>query len=134
MSKFKIGQKVWCLLNGEGTVVSTNYGKSYPICVKFGDRMEDTYTEDGKMGLGHVTRCLYFSKPVVTGDTEPPFVPTLSHGDIVVASSKLDCSFEVIKVEHETVESVVSKKLCLQATYLKSHFTFYKIGEKIDFN
>lgn len=133
MSDFKVGQKVWCLLNGEGTVVSTNNGgQSYPILVKFADNMEDTYTEDGKMGVGHVDRCLYFSKPVVTGDTEPPFVPAFEVGEKLVLIHKKEPAVmgtRLITVKEESKDYVSGGHTLF---FPKSAYDFYRLGEKVE--
>lgn len=47
MSKFKVGQKVYCIIRGLGTVVLPTLALNPPVCVQFitGDRY---YREDGK--------------------------------------------------------------------------------------
>ena len=56
---FKKGQKVWCLIYGQGVVVEVdgeNACKGYDIIVKFNDDFSINYTSDGKYYVeGNVT-------------------------------------------------------------------------------
>lgn len=46
---FKVGQKVWCVMFGEGVVTSVlPEGAKYPVEVNFGGGVYDHYTIDGK--------------------------------------------------------------------------------------
>lgn len=69
-TKFKVGDKVWCLLNGEG-VVDTLLGNGisyieYPILVRFISGPLDYYTVDGKVDICNLNPSLFLSEPVVT--------------------------------------------------------------------
>jgi hypothetical protein len=45
---FKAGQKVWCVMFGEGVVTNISTSNAcYPVVVSFGGKVED-YTSDGK--------------------------------------------------------------------------------------
>lgn len=62
MSSFKVGDEVVCILNGEGTVVDTNWSDDYPIEVVFYNNEEtynEQYTLDGKMSTNHIRPSLY---------------------------------------------------------------------------
>ena len=56
---FKVGQKVWCLIYGQGVVVGVddeNSPGSYCIDVKFKDDLSISYTSDGKIyAEGNIT-------------------------------------------------------------------------------
>lgn len=67
-SKARVGDKVYSLLNGLGTVVSVNGGVKYPIQVEFVS-VTHAYTFDGLLTKDHVTPDLYWSKPEII---EPP--------------------------------------------------------------
>lgn len=46
---FKVGQKVWCVMFGEGVVTSVlPEGAKYPVEVNFGGGVYDHYTIDGR--------------------------------------------------------------------------------------
>ena len=86
MAQFKVGDKVWCLVFGEGLVVATQTQAAYPIRVKFGSYVEG-YTTDGKLFEAAKNRTLYFSEPKIDAATERPFVPTLDGKFVVVKFS-----------------------------------------------
>lgn len=58
---FKVGQKVWCLIYGQGEVLEVEGGRfedSYPVLAKFqnNDDLRITYTTDGKFhDQGNIT-------------------------------------------------------------------------------
>ena len=85
---FRVGDVVWCLLNGEGQVISTekNQWRYFNIEVQFKrlDKNETWfYTEDGKINEGQ-NRALFFSEPKIEASVTRPFVPTLVGKKVVV--------------------------------------------------
>lgn len=46
---FKVGQKVWCKVFGEGVVTGVEDMYTYPIEVDFLSGEWDSYTKDGKL-------------------------------------------------------------------------------------
>lgn len=70
---FKEGDKVWCVLYGEGVVESVNPHEAYGVYVEFVYGGTATYTKDGRLYEDRSQRMLFFSKPEVTGLTERPF-------------------------------------------------------------
>ena len=65
--EFEVGDKVWCVVFGEGAVTEVDSDDDYALCVYFGavDGYE-YYTKDGRLKqVGN--RCLFFSKPTVSG-------------------------------------------------------------------
>lgn len=132
MSGFKVGQKVWCLFRGEGTIITTRWRDSYPIRVKFADETFCTYTIDGRLYKAHLTRCLYFSKPVVTGDTEPPFVPAFEIGEKLVLIHKKEPAVmgaRLITVKEESKDYVSGGHTLF---FPKAAYDFYRLGEKVE--
>jgi hypothetical protein len=45
---FEVGQKVWDVVAGEGTVTAIENGNHYPVVAKFSNGSERTYSTDGK--------------------------------------------------------------------------------------
>ena len=84
---FKVGQEVWCLLNGKGKVTYIDPHCIYEIGVTFPIGQEIFFTADGFLDVDHVHRSLYFSEPVVQGAEKPPFVPTLVGKKVLVEIS-----------------------------------------------
>lgn len=84
MSHFKVGQKVWCFLNGHGKVTDTDRDSAYCIGVDFDAGGFDTFTEDGKLSEG-AQRTLFFKEIPIPDDAFfPPQEETiLNTGDIV---------------------------------------------------
>jgi len=144
MSKeFKVGDTVWCTVCGRGLVTSidTSTGKNYPVEVRFDYiRGEQYYTKGGSMLVGG-NRCLFFSKPTVTGQTERPFVSELLGKNVIVLSKD---SKEILgqgKVIHEnnkyiTVDWKVDKCSSKYTKYIKEEISIVEINEKniIKFN
>ena len=62
--KWKVGQQVYCLQNGEGVIIDTKNDGPYPIRVKF-NGCESTYTELGKLVVNNENPMLYPSKPEI---------------------------------------------------------------------
>ena len=88
---FKVGQKVWCVACGEGTVTDARAKGSftYPVSVRFTNGDTESYTVDGKL-YARGNRALFFSKPEVDALETPPFEPTLVSGKEYV----LHCHFK----------------------------------------
>lgn len=81
--KWEVGQTVWCILFGKGTVICVDDPDCYPVAVNFGGDADEYYTLDGAYALGG-KRALFFSEPKVEAELYPPFVPAFSKGDIAV--------------------------------------------------
>ena len=65
MSKFYVGQSVYCLVFGEGVVNDVfDSSGTYPILAKFSNDASVRYTNDGRMFEGRNV-CLYTSKPEI---------------------------------------------------------------------
>lgn len=87
--KFRVGDTVWCVVNGKGVVVETypnhDYEDTYPIGVSFDDSQPLWYTADGKYSY-EGNRTLFFSEPKIEASVTRPFVPTLVGKRVVVKS------------------------------------------------
>ena len=104
---FRVGDVVWCLLNGEGQVISTekNQWRYFNIEVQFKRLDKDEtwfYTEDGKINEGQ-NRTLFFSEPKIEASVTRPFVPTLVGKRVVV--KEVACYDVCIKIEFEDQET-----------------------------
>ena len=69
---FKVGQTVWCLVHGKGSVVhiienDEDYG--YPVIVNF-EKERYGYTEDGRYAISG-NRTLFFSEPKIEAQEFP---------------------------------------------------------------
>ena len=72
---FKVGQKVWDILQGEGTVIrADDMYAYYPMRVKFKNGNEDTYTLDGKYRDEHSIPALYPYPVEITKKVTKPTV------------------------------------------------------------
>lgn len=136
--KWEVGQVVWDVRNGRGVVKEISDDEHYPICVVFdltdhyGDTISDSYTLDGRYVETQKVRSLFFSEPVITAELFPPkkpFTPTFKKGDTVVAKRKDGQNTVVFYVVTES-EDIISSS---GATYKKSEWAFYKLGEEVKF-
>ena len=105
--EFRVGDVVWCLLNGEGQVISTENDRwnYFNIEVQFKQLEKGEtwfYTEDGKLNE-HQNRTLFFSEPKVEASVTRPFVPTLVGKRVVV--KEVACYDVCIKIEFENQEA-----------------------------
>ena len=67
----KVGDRVWALSFGWGTVVDINkYRSLYPIQVSFG-LTTYTYTTDGKSFIDHISQALFWDEVIITPPEKP---------------------------------------------------------------
>lgn len=72
---WKVGQEVWCVLNGKGRVKAVEHNN---ILVSFCNEhctTTVTYWKTGKRNSLDASRSLFFSEPTVSGLTSPPVQP-----------------------------------------------------------
>ena len=104
---FKVGQKVWCVIFGEGVVAEINQN-SYPIKVKFKNGEVSTYTSGGYMFSNCINPSL-FHRPVKIVQDESATKPSIdwSHvkGEYKWLSVDKDGSAYVYKGEPEHSEN-----------------------------
>lgn len=127
---FKKGQVVWDLIEGKGAVEHISGDETYPVKVRYEDGEFNYYTTEGKLHVIDKRPRLYFSEPKIEAATEPLFEPVLKQGDVVIAVNN-DGWSAALNVKQELEEKVRND----QGTYFhKEAFTFYRVGEKIEFN
>ena len=69
---FEVGQCVWDVLHGEGTVASIGKNYTYPVIVKFTNNEECSYTSDGKKYAENLIPALYaYPVEIVKAVTKP---------------------------------------------------------------
>ena len=132
---FEVGQEVWDTVLGKGSVWGISMTSAlYPVRVKFDNGLTESYNFQGKCAEKN-KRSLFFSEPVITAELYPPkkpFKPTLKKGDVLVVQHvRLLEEKYVLKVESEDEECVwfVGE----DNGYLKTAWTFHKLGEEIEF-
>lgn len=75
--EFKVGDKVYCILNGWGVVTRVTSGEGYTVNVSFNNMTRNLlYMPDGKFCDTHVTPALYHQKMNIA---EYPKVMEVSH-------------------------------------------------------
>lgn len=131
---FRVGHTVYDAAYGKGEVVDVKSSGPFPIGVKFESSREGVgyFTADGKV-LPESQRTLFFSPPTVIGATKP-FVRTFKQGDVLFAYGKDEAilgDMGRIVVSMEDENTVWDE---YDTGWLKSHWEFYKLGEKIEFN
>ena len=102
--EFQIGDVVWCLARGKGTVVEIdNYG-SYPVKVQFPQHSRrDAYTVDGRLEMTSRERTLFFSEPKIEASVTRPFVPTLAGKRVVVVHTSAVRLLTIFKEDKERI-------------------------------
>ena len=108
--EFQIGDVVWCLARGKGTVVEIdNYGP-YPVKVQFPQHSRrDAYTVDGRLEMTSRGRTLFFSEPKIEASVTRPFVPTLVGKRVVVQYYDGTWIPHPVVVTEETAEEIFTK-------------------------
>jgi hypothetical protein len=71
-SNAKPGDKVYCLLRGEGEVIKAKSSPEYPVSVKFDSNEVCSYTEDGKACKEHTNPVLFYRTDTGNMLTERP--------------------------------------------------------------
>ena len=106
---FKVGQTVWCLIYGEGTIVDIGDNPhDTPVLVHFNSGYVNGYTLDGYMDVG-VNRALFFSEPKI----EAQEFPSKYVGEVVflvsIEDGDTDGPFEITK---EDSGYVYAREVC----------------------
>ena len=76
---FEVGQPVWDILHGEGTVLRADETYTYPVRVKFTNGNKASYTLDGKYCDEHSIPALY---PYLVEITKKVTKPTVNWGHV----------------------------------------------------
>ena len=117
---FRVGQKVWDVVRGEGVVTDILKWEEYPVIVEFDDE-DECYTAEGKYREDYAFPSLYTYEPKIVkaeGDEDTPFIPVFEDGDLVQV--KFVGSEEI----HDTV--FVVEKETKDAIYMKGNHFFLK--------
>lgn len=122
----KVGTNAWCLINGKGSVVK--YDRS-SITVKFLTHEVVYDCNGGQKFPSGVVRTLYFSPPIITAENEPQFVPYFKRHEVVIAThGSSSRSGKMIIVDAENVDCIMDVN---GVDYLKSIYTFFRVGEEV---
>lgn len=126
--KFEVGQTVWDVRFGKGTVTAVRKAEcgAYPVTVMF-DCIAERYTADGKYDLTDVNATLYFSEPKIVAEvaeTEPPWVRLFDANDTIVAMHRAIKYKTVVEVADETRNAVIGDR---GSCFPKAEWDFYKL-------
>ena len=80
---FRVGDVVWDVAFGKGSVYKISEMAYYSIKVEFENGFEKSFTPDGKIHE-ESNRTLFFSEPKIEASVTRPFVPTLVGKMVVV--------------------------------------------------
>lgn len=131
---FEVGQTVWCVRRGKGTITCVDRPGEYPVRVEFGMGTATLYTENGKFHRSDINLSLFFSEPKIEGATEPPWQPKLKKGDQVVLKYKAETTNSVLKtsmviaVEDETKDTITDSE---GITWYKNLYSVLEVGKVI---
>jgi hypothetical protein len=75
---FKVGQKVWDVVQGEGTVLSIEETATFPVFAKFTNENESTYTLDGKFREEDENPSLYLHPVEIVKRIEKDLKPSIN--------------------------------------------------------
>ena len=81
--EFRVGDVVWDVVFGKGSVYKISEMAYCPIKVEFENGFERSFTQDGKIHEESI-RTLFFSEPKIEASVTRPFVPTLVGKKVVV--------------------------------------------------
>ena len=96
--EFKVGDKVYCAMYGEGAV--KNIIKDDEVGVRFiGNNCYVYYTQAG-VRISGSNRTLFFSEPKVEGSVKRPFVSKLVGKKVVVNTEYDLCVIGVVEIEN----------------------------------
>ena len=134
MSKFEVGDTVWCLLYGKGIVVSVySSRREYPVIVDFPNigvpNVE--YTLDGKFCTA-CNRSLFFSEPTVEALTAKPFKSELIDQHVVVMLTTGETRAGIVLSEDKDSISISRIDLnIIHKYYKKELIAIYKLEDNL---
>ena len=68
---FEVGQKVWDVVAGEGTVIAISMGYTYPVLVKFTDGAGSSYRRDGRRHEDYIPSLYPYPVEIIKKVTKP---------------------------------------------------------------
>ena len=120
---FRVGDVVWDVVFGKGSVYKISEMAYYSIKVEFENGFEKSFTPDGKIHV-ESNRTLFFSEPKVEASVTRPFVPTLVGKRVVVLEHA--CYPQVFVVTWED-ESMFGND---EYECIKSNSTVYEVSSE----
>lgn len=134
MSRFEVGDTVWCLVYGEGVIVSTDNDESrHPVRADFpGIGLRNAaYTVDGKYHYKG-KRTLFFSEPKVEALTAKPFKSKLIGQRIMVMLTTGETRAGTVMTEDEISISISRIDSNIVFTYYKKELiAIYKLSDNL---
>ena len=106
--EFRVGDVVWDVVFGKGSVYKISEMVYYSIKVKFENGFEKSFTPDGKIHE-ESNRTLFFSEPKIEASVTRPFVPTLVGKKVVVRYFDETWTRHPVVVTAETEEEIFTK-------------------------
>ncbi len=107
--EFRVGDVVWDVVFGKGSVYKISEMVYYSIKVEFENGFEKSFTPDGKIHE-ESNRTLFFSEPKIEASVTRPFVPTLVGKRVVVRYfDETWTRHPVVVVTAETEEKIFTK-------------------------
>ena len=76
-----IGDQVWCVSLGWGSIINIDHGKGYPICVEFDSGKFEYFTMEGQLYTGDCNQTLFWDEVKFEVSTKP--LPKLNKDDCV---------------------------------------------------
>ena len=120
---FRVGDVVWDVVLGKGSVYKISEMAYYSIKVEFENGFEKSFTPDGRIHV-ESNRTLFFSEPKVEASVTRPFVPTLVGKRVVVLEHA--CYPQVFVVTWED-ESMFGND---EYECIKSNSTVYEVSSE----
>ena len=105
---FRVGDVVWDVVFGKGSVYKISEMAYYSIKVEFENGFEKSFAPDGKTHEGF-NRTLFFSEPKIEASVTRPFVPTLVGKRVVVQYYDGEWLAHPVVVTEETEEKIFTK-------------------------
>ena len=106
--EFRVGDVVWDVMFGKGSVYKISEMAYYSIKVEFENGFGRSFTPDGKIHE-ESNRTLFFSEPKIEASVTRPFVPTLVGKRVVVRYFDETWTRHPVVVTEETEEKIFTK-------------------------
>lgn len=78
-----IGDRVWCVSIGWGTITSTHEEEDYPIIVAFDSAGSESFTKEGRLYTDDIKQTLFWDEIKFEVPTKPIPLPSLDKDDCV---------------------------------------------------
>lgn len=123
--EFRVGDRVWCVLWGEGVVsdIYDSYCRDYTVEVTFNGGDSVLYTSNGQYTT-EANRTLFFSEPKIEASVTRPFIPKLVGKRVVVTEPP--CYNSIITIKWETEDQFGSDNF----TFRKEQAAVYEVSSE----